>query len=178
MKFLDLGLLCLLCALSWASEAEEQSQDADELEDNVDFDLLQPWPISSYYIGDSHFVSAIKKSNWFEAIEACNSYGYVLATLPSEVASNTLLNVIKSSGLQSQLTENVWISGSNIANNATWMWYATGNSISYRNIKTTLPKGPRCAAFNPTTGAWTAELCTTKRHFVCQCGTLPVELRQ
>lgn len=47
-----------------------------------------------------------------------------------------MYNAIKKSGLQRELGDPIWTSGSNIANNAIWSWYGTGETIKYNNWAT------------------------------------------
>ncbi|XP_034476671.1 galactose-specific lectin nattectin-like [Drosophila innubila] len=170
MKFIGLGLLCLLCSLAWADEPSESVPELGESPEANENDFSQPWPIASFAVVDGHLVSAIGKANWFEANEACAQYGFTLAALPSQASANAMYNAIRKSGLQSQLTEPVWTSGTNMANNNVWSWFSTGDTLVHRNWANSQPaSGSRCLAFNANNAYWTAELCNTKRHFVCQC---------
>ncbi|XP_062132430.1 macrophage mannose receptor 1 [Drosophila sulfurigaster albostrigata] len=148
MKFLGLGLLCLLGAPAWAD--------------------LEPFPTLTYQYGN-YLLSVVNKLNWYEATAACARYGYSLASIPSQRAQTRIYYAILSSGFQKILTEPVWTSGSNQANGVQWSWSSTGNTITYRNFA----EAPysyvyNCLALDAVSGLWSDINCTEKRYFVCE----------
>lgn len=107
--------------------------------------------------------------NWFEATAACASFGYTLAAIPTQSVQNRIYKGLGKSGLRTVLTEPVWTSGTNQANNFQWSWFATGQHFRYRNFEDpTAIDEYRCLGINATTGYWSDEDCTAKRYFLCE----------
>ncbi|KAH8355273.1 hypothetical protein KR093_010003 [Drosophila rubida] len=172
MKFIGLGLVYLLCAVAWAVEALPL-EDVDAQLDVVYPDLFNSsdvLPISFSVVDDPFVLLITRKLNWFEATAACAQRGFTLASIASLAKQQSLYRVIASSGVQNQMNEPVWTSGSNLANGAVWSWYSTGSPFTYRNFREqNVNTQYRCMAYNAINGYWTAELCTAKRYFICEC---------
>ncbi|XP_034105263.1 galactose-specific lectin nattectin-like [Drosophila albomicans] len=178
MKLIVFGLLYLLWAVALADDPEDPSDevDEDEIDDEDEIpgteviDHSQPWPIAFFYVEDPFVLSITRKLNWFEATAACAARDFTLVSIGSLTKQRQLYNTVIKSGLQYQMNEPVWTSGSNLANRAVWSWYSTGRPFTYRNFQDqNVYAEELCMAYNTLNGRWTAELCTAKRYFICEC---------
>ncbi|KAH8391510.1 hypothetical protein KR215_007907 [Drosophila sulfurigaster] len=170
MKFIALGILYLLSAVAWALEPFEYvDEEFDIFAANNDSD---PLSISTpfLYLSDPYVLSITKKLNWFEATAACAARGFTLVSIESLTKQQALYKTIAGSGIQNQMYEPIWTSGSNLANGAVWSWYSTGYPLTYRNFRNQYVESDyRCLAYNAINGRWTPELCSSKRYFICEC---------
>ncbi|XP_034476064.1 uncharacterized protein LOC117783022 [Drosophila innubila] len=170
MKLIGLVILFLLCAATWADEVIEEVDVLQNIPDLNGSNDLQPLPISlSYEFNNRYILSVAFKVNWFEASAACALAGYTLAAIPTQSVQNRIYNGFGKSGFRSVLTEPVWTSGTNQANNFQWSWFATGKPFSYRNfLDPAAISTYRCMGVNAKTGYWSAEDCNAKRYFLCE----------
>ncbi|KAH8413628.1 hypothetical protein KR222_002141 [Zaprionus bogoriensis] len=169
MKFIAIGLLCLLCARAWAEEPQEPAQSDQAVEPESDAGELQPVPIAGFtYQSGKYALSTVVKLNWFQAQAACAQQGYDLASAPTQNAQIILFNFLLTSGLSSLLTEPIWTAGSDLAYSTQWSWYNTGDPFNYQNFLDTPSTTHSCLAIDAATSYWSAEDCSSRRYFVCQ----------
>ncbi|XP_065076299.1 perlucin-like [Ochlerotatus camptorhynchus] len=126
-------------------------------------------------------------ANWYKASEYCSYVGMRLAIVPDADAQSKVVEMIKSTDKFNNVTTEIWIGASDLAQESFFHWHATGHRVQYTNWKDKQPdnagKVEHCVEvrYIPTHGwnwHWNDRECTVARYFICENLELGKEIAQ
>ncbi|XP_058461646.1 perlucin-like [Malaya genurostris] len=115
--------------------------------------------------------------NWFKATEYCNYLGMRLAVISTSEEQTNLTTMIAATDKFSNDTTNIWIGGSDLAEEVNFYWLSTGKRVGYSNWRKNQPDNDQntdhCMEirYNPVQGwnwHWNDQDCKAIRYFVCE----------
>ncbi|XP_058464569.1 perlucin-like [Malaya genurostris] len=133
---------------------------------------LQCVSYSKYYI-------PAFKANWYRAGEICNSLGMRLAIVTSPEHNNNIANAVMASSCYNATRTQVWIGGSDLAEEGQFYWQPTGTWFSYTNWLVGQPdnagNSEDCVEIRHYPSydlywGWNDLNCEILQHFVCENG--------
>ncbi|XP_055618599.1 perlucin-like [Toxorhynchites rutilus septentrionalis] len=116
-------------------------------------------------------------ANWFKAVEYCNYLGMRLAVISSAEEQAKLTALVASTDKFSNVSTDIWIGGSDLAEEGNFYWHATGNRIVFTNWKKNQPdngqKNEHCMEIryipeHSWDWHWNDRDCKAARYFVCE----------
>ncbi|XP_058837792.1 C-type lectin 37Db-like [Topomyia yanbarensis] len=130
---------------------------------------MQCFSMTRYYVPNF-------KANWFRATEHCFSFGMRIAIVPTPQDHNAVVEVIKQSEIFNNESTIIWLGASDLAQEGTYVWHATGARLQYANWHPGQPDNyqgnEHCLALMNIPGQgwkWNANdgPCVGEHYFVC-----------
>ncbi|XP_017104044.2 uncharacterized protein tfc isoform X1 [Drosophila bipectinata] len=135
------------------------------------------WTMPLLKLGEKrYYLGIFFKANWFKATQYCRYHGMHLASISSQEENDRLEKHIRDFGLGH---EHFWISGTDLADEGTFFWMATGRPITFTNWNAGEPNNFRyengeeenCLELWNRDGKglkWNDSPCSFETYFVCE----------
>ncbi|XP_001651192.2 perlucin [Aedes aegypti] len=116
-------------------------------------------------------------ANWFKAFEYCNYLGMRLAIIDTATDQSKLVQMIESTDKFNNVSTEIWIGASDLAQETFFHWHSTGLRVQYTNWMQNQPDNAKgvehCVEIRhiPAHGwnwKWNDRECTAMRYFVCE----------
>lgn len=119
------------------------------------------------------------QANWFQAREKCHAMGMQMATIQSLAENSALGRFVQGSDKFEEEFSAFWIGGSDLADEGTFTWFATGRLMTYENWSPGEPnnnyhgKDEDCMQFvyNPAKNqwwTWNDNHCMQNYYYICE----------
>ncbi|XP_062550411.1 perlucin-like [Armigeres subalbatus] len=124
-------------------------------------------------------------ANWYKAYEYCNHLGMRLAIVDNAVDQSKLAQMITSTDKFSNVTTEMWIGASDLAQESYFHWHSTGSRVQFTNWKTGQPDNAKnvehCVEIRFIPGHnwnwhWNDRECSAMRYFVCENSEIGKEI--
>ncbi|XP_055536471.1 perlucin-like [Wyeomyia smithii] len=128
-------------------------------------------------VSDSKYFIPNFTANWFKAVEYCNYLGMRLVVISSAEEQGKVTQMIMDTDKFSNDTTEIWIGGSDLAEEGNFYWHSTGVRVRYTNWKKNQPDNAQnmehCLEIRyiPVHGwnwHWNDRVCKEQRYFVCE----------
>ncbi|XP_058974934.1 uncharacterized protein DDB_G0290587 isoform X1 [Musca domestica] len=161
----------------FARDPSENEIDSDCPHCVDDTQYMNKWTMPLLKLGEKrYYLGIFFKANWFKATQYCRYHGMHLASISSQEENDRLEKHIKDFGLGN---EHFWISGTDLADEGSFFWMATGRPITFTNWNAGEPNNFRyengeeenCMELWNRDGKglkWNDSPCSFETYFVCE----------
>lgn len=109
----------------------KEKAECPTLDDMLMTTTLSRWPIPLLKLGEKrYYIGTFFKANWYKAAQYCRFHGMHLASLSSQEDNDRLEKHVNDFGLGN---EHFWTSGTDLADEGSFFWMATGQPITFTN---------------------------------------------
>ncbi|XP_073840488.1 brevican core protein triforce isoform X2 [Musca autumnalis] len=161
----------------FARDPSENEIDSDCPHCVDDTQYMNKWTMPLLKLGEKrYYLGIFFKANWFKATQYCRYHGMHLASISSQEENDRLEKHIKDFGLDG---EHFWISGTDLADEGSFFWMATGRPITFTNWNAGEPNNYRyengeeenCMELWNRDGKglkWNDSPCSFETYFICE----------